>query len=196
MLSKVSRASRFVSILSKGAARALPMASFASLSASAPMKAAVRPVTMPTLESLVFKAPLRAFSVDPASDAAFQPQKKAAAAPASAEEEEMSEMLRQIGEVVANNKVVLFMKGVPEQPQCGFSSRVVQILSHLNVQYEACNVLDSPVLREGIKKFSDWPTIPQLYVNGEFVGGCDIVTSMFTSGELHQLFGLEKPKAE
>jgi monothiol glutaredoxin len=64
------------------------------------------------------------------------------------------------------------------------------------VQYEACNVLDSPVLREGIKKFSDWPTIPQLYVNGEFVGGCDIVTSMFTSGELHQLFGLEKPKAE
>jgi len=64
------------------------------------------------------------------------------------------------------------------------------------VQYEACNVLDSPVLRDGIKIFSDWPTIPQLYVNGEFVGGCDIVTSMFQSGELHELFGMKKPASE
>ena len=80
--------------------------------------------------------------------------------------------------------VVLFMKGTPMFPQCGFSARVVQILRHAGVDFNAVNVLEDPELREGIKAFSDWPTIPQLYVKGEFIGGCDIVTEMFQSGDL------------
>jgi monothiol glutaredoxin len=89
-----------------------------------------------------------------------------------------------IGKTIAGNDVVLFMKGVPEQPQCGFSALVVQILDHLGVDFAAVNVLQDDDLRQGIKAFSDWPTIPQLYVKGEFVGGCDIVKEMFQSGEL------------
>jgi len=80
--------------------------------------------------------------------------------------------------------VVLFMKGTPVFPQCGFSARVVQILSHLQVPFKGVNVLEDAELREGIKSFSNWPTIPQLYVAGEFVGGCDIVMEMFQAGEL------------
>ncbi|WDI31151.1 Grx4 family monothiol glutaredoxin [Hyphococcus flavus] len=80
--------------------------------------------------------------------------------------------------------VMLFMKGTPQFPQCGFSSVVVQILDHLGVEYTSANVLESDDLRQGIKTFSDWPTIPQLYVKGEFVGGCDIVREMFEQGEL------------
>ncbi len=83
--------------------------------------------------------------------------------------------------------VMLFMKGTAMFPQCGFSARVVQILSHLNVPFRTANVLEDAELREGIKQFSNWPTIPQLYVKGEFVGGCDIVTEMFQSGELETL---------
>jgi len=83
--------------------------------------------------------------------------------------------------------VVLFMKGNPMFPQCGFSARVVQILKHSGVNFDSVNVLEDPEIREGIKAFSDWPTIPQLYVKGEFVGGCDIVTEMFQSGELQTL---------
>jgi monothiol glutaredoxin len=83
--------------------------------------------------------------------------------------------------------VMLFMKGTAMFPQCGFSARVVQILSHLNVPFRTANVLEDPELREGIKEFSNWPTIPQLYVRGEFVGGCDIITEMFQSGELETL---------
>jgi monothiol glutaredoxin len=83
--------------------------------------------------------------------------------------------------------VMLFMKGTAMFPQCGFSARVVQILSHLHVPFRTANVLEDPELREGIKAFSNWPTIPQLYVKGEFVGGCDIVTEMFQSGELETL---------
>lgn len=89
-----------------------------------------------------------------------------------------------IKSIVEGNDVVLFMKGVPEQPQCGFSSVVVQILDHLGVDYGAVNVLADPDIREGVKVFSDWPTIPQLYVKGEFVGGCDIIREMFETGEL------------
>ena len=89
-----------------------------------------------------------------------------------------------IAKSVAENPVVLFMKGVPEQPQCGFSAVCVQILDHLNADFVGVNVLQSDELRQGIKDFSDWPTIPQLYVKGEFVGGCDIVREMFQSGEL------------
>ena len=85
---------------------------------------------------------------------------------------------------VDKDDVVLFMKGTPQFPQCGFSSTVVQVLDYLGVDYGAENVLASDDLRQGIKEFSDWPTIPQLYVKGEFVGGCDIVREMFESGEL------------
>jgi monothiol glutaredoxin len=89
-----------------------------------------------------------------------------------------------IAKTVAEHPVVLFMKGVPEQPQCGFSAQVVQILDHLGADFVGVNVLQSEPLRDGIKTYSDWPTIPQLYVKGEFVGGCDIVREMFQSGEL------------
>ncbi|GAN53371.1 Grx4 family monothiol glutaredoxin [Tanticharoenia sakaeratensis] len=86
------------------------------------------------------------------------------------------------------NPVMLFMKGDRMFPQCGFSQRVVQILDHLHVPYQTANVLESAELRQGIKDFSQWPTVPQLYVKGEFIGGCDIVTAMFQSGELEALF--------
>ena len=89
-----------------------------------------------------------------------------------------------IAQTVKDYPVVLFMKGVPEQPQCGFSAQVVQILDHLGADFVGVNVLQNDQLREGIKAFSDWPTIPQLYVKGEFVGGADIVREMFQSGEL------------
>jgi monothiol glutaredoxin len=85
---------------------------------------------------------------------------------------------------VAENDVVLFMKGTPVFPQCGFSAMVVQVLSHMGVKFKGINVLEDPSLRQGIKEFSSWPTIPQLYVKGEFVGGSDIVREMFESGEL------------
>ena len=88
---------------------------------------------------------------------------------------------------VKSNPVVLFMKGTPVFPQCGFSARVVQILSHLGVPFKGVNVLEDMEIREGIKSYTNWPTIPQLYVDGEFVGGCDIVMEMFQAGELQGL---------
>jgi len=91
------------------------------------------------------------------------------------------------GEIAAN-PVMLYMKGNAMFPQCGFSARVVQILSHMDVPFATANVLEDAQLREGIKSFSNWPTIPQLYVKGELVGGCDIVTEMYQSGELETLF--------
>ncbi|MGH6812402.1 MAG: Grx4 family monothiol glutaredoxin [Methylocella sp.] len=90
----------------------------------------------------------------------------------------------EIQSTIDNNDVVLFMKGTPDFPQCGFSGRVVQILNSLAVSYKPVDCLASDEIRQGIKDFSDWPTIPQLYVKGEFVGGCDIVREMFQSGEL------------
>ncbi len=93
------------------------------------------------------------------------------------------------------NPVMLFMKGNALFPQCGFSARVVQILSHLQVPFQTANVLEDPELREGIKAFSNWPTIPQLYVKGEMVGGCDIVTEMYQSGELETLLAEKGIKA-
>jgi monothiol glutaredoxin len=89
-----------------------------------------------------------------------------------------------IQKTVDENPVVLFMKGVPDQPQCGFSALVVQVLDHLGVDFAGVNVLANEELRQGVKAYSNWPTIPQLYVKGEFVGGCDIVKEMFQSGEL------------
>ncbi|MCV6824155.1 MULTISPECIES: Grx4 family monothiol glutaredoxin [Halocynthiibacter] len=94
----------------------------------------------------------------------------------------------QIKETVTNNDVVLFMKGTKEMPQCGFSSRVAGVLNFMGVDFADVNVLADDELRQGIKDYSDWPTIPQLYVKGEFVGGCDIVTEMTLSGELDTLF--------
>jgi monothiol glutaredoxin len=92
-----------------------------------------------------------------------------------------------IDTVVKSNDVVLFMKGTPQFPQCGFSAQVVQILDHLGVAYNSFNVLENNDLRTGIKTYSNWPTIPQLYVKGEFVGGCDIIREMFQAGELVSL---------
>lgn len=92
-----------------------------------------------------------------------------------------------IRETVTQNDVVLFMKGTRTMPQCGFSSRVAGVLNFMGVDYVDVNVLEDPEIRQGIKDYSDWPTIPQLYVKGEFVGGCDIVTEMTLSGELDQL---------
>jgi len=93
-----------------------------------------------------------------------------------------------IDEKVKNNDVFLFMKGTPDFPQCGFSGQVVQILNYLGVDFDSANVLESMELREGIKAYSNWPTIPQLYVKGEFIGGADIVREMFQSGELQAHF--------
>lgn len=96
----------------------------------------------------------------------------------------MSDVQAEIKEMVEQNDVLLFMKGTPIFPQCGFSSVVAGVLNHLGVEFASVNVLEDPDIRDGIKVYSDWPTIPQLYVKGEFVGGCDIVKEMFEEGEL------------
>jgi monothiol glutaredoxin len=96
-------------------------------------------------------------------------------------------MAEQIRKAIAENDVVLFMKGTPVFPQCGFSAAVVQALTHLGVKFKGVDVLQDAALRQAIKEFSNWPTIPQLYVKGEFVGGCDIVREMYQSGELVEL---------
>ena len=100
----------------------------------------------------------------------------------------MTDAHTRIDNEVKSQDVVLFMKGTPQFPQCGFSGQVVQILDYLGVPYKGLNVLESDDLRQGIKTYSNWPTVPQLYVKGEFVGGCDIVREMFQQGELGQLF--------
>ncbi len=99
----------------------------------------------------------------------------------------MSDANARIAEIVQSNDVVLFMKGTPLFPQCGFSSRAIAILEHLGVAYEGVDVLQDMEVRQGIKAYSDWPTIPQLYVKGEFVGGSDIMMEMYEAGELHAL---------
>jgi monothiol glutaredoxin len=101
----------------------------------------------------------------------------------------MNSTAERIKDVIASSDVVLFMKGVPAAPQCGFSAAVVQILSSLAVPFKSVDVLSDPQIREGIKTFSNWPTIPQLYVKGEFLGGSDIVREMFQAGELKALLG-------
>ena len=101
----------------------------------------------------------------------------------------MSDAQTRISEIVKNNDVVLFMKGTALFPQCGFSSRAVAILDRVGAGYETVDVLQDPEIRAGIKDYSDWPTIPQLYVKGEFVGGSDIMMEMFESGELQELLG-------
>ena len=103
----------------------------------------------------------------------------------------MSDAQTRIGDIVKSNDVVLFMKGTALFPQCGFSSRAVAILDHLGAPYETVDVLQDPEIRQGIKEYSDWPTIPQLYVKGEFVGGSDIMMEMFESGELQSLLAAD-----
>ena len=102
----------------------------------------------------------------------------------------------QIASTVKDNEVVLFMKGTPQFPQCGFSNTVVQILTYLGVDFKGVNVLASDEIRNGIKTFSNWPTIPQLYVKGEFIGGCDIVREMFEGGELKDFLAEKGIKVE
>ena len=97
-------------------------------------------------------------------------------------------VIQRIQQDITDNDVVLYMKGTPVFPQCGFSAAVVQVLSELGVKFKGIDVLTDPSLRQGIKEFSSWPTIPQLYVKGEFIGGCDIVREMYGSGELRDLF--------
>ena len=100
----------------------------------------------------------------------------------------MSENIKErIEKVIKNNHICLFMKGTPDVPQCGFSLAVANVLKHLNVQYKSINVLEDMEIREGIKDYSDWPTIPQLYIGGKFIGGCDIVKEMFEKGELKEI---------
>ena len=99
---------------------------------------------------------------------------------------------QKIENLIKNNDVCLFMKGTPESPQCGFSMAVSNVLKHLNVNFKGINVLEDEKLRQGIKDYSDWPTIPQLYVKGEFVGGCDIVKEMFEKGELKKFLAEKK----
>ena len=93
----------------------------------------------------------------------------------------------EIKNIIDKNDVCLFMKGVPEAPQCGFSMAISNILKHLNINFKGINVLENETIRRGIKEYSDWPTIPQLYIKGEFIGGCDIVKEMFEKGELKEL---------
>jgi len=100
----------------------------------------------------------------------------------------MSDINKQLDEIIKNNKVVLFMKGTPDMPQCGFSMAVANVLKHLEVEFTGINVLDDEEIRNGIKEYSNWPTIPQLYIKEEFVGGCDIVKEMFEKQELQQIF--------
>ena len=100
----------------------------------------------------------------------------------------MVDVSENIKNEIKSNDVVLFMKGTPVFPMCGFSAATVQVLSDIGVKFSSVNVLDSNEMREGIKKFSDWPTIPQLYVKEEFIGGCDIIKEMYESGELLELF--------
>ena len=98
----------------------------------------------------------------------------------------------EIKKIIDSNNVCLFMKGVPEAPQCGFSMTISNILKHLKVNFKGINVLENEDIRQGIKDYSDWPTIPQLYIKGEFVGGCDIVKEMFEKGELKDLLETKK----
>jgi monothiol glutaredoxin len=99
-----------------------------------------------------------------------------------------SAVISRIRDEISSNDVVLFMKGTPVFPQCGFSAAVVQILNHVGVKFSSVDVLMDPEIRQGIKEFTNWPTVPQLYIKGEFVGGCDIVREMFETGELEQAF--------
>jgi len=127
---------------------------------------------------------MRCFSNESHDD--FAPKKK------TPEPEGMGEVIDMIKNQVKENDIMLYMKGTPSAPQCGFSGQSVRILHALGVDFSSVNVLEYPMIREGIKSHSQWPTIPQLYIKGEFVGGCEIMTTMFTDGELEKLLKEEK----
>jgi len=110
-------------------------------------------------------------------------------------EQATNPMREAIESAIAENEVILFMKGVPEQPACGFSARTVSILNSVNTPFAAVNILPDPRIRQELSAISGWPTIPQLFVGGELVGGCDIVTEMYEAGELQQLLGVDVPPA-
>ncbi len=97
------------------------------------------------------------------------------------------DVMKKIKSQIENNKIILYMKGTKEMPMCGFSARVVHILNSFNVPYETVDVLQDPEIRQGIKEYSNWPTLPQLYVNGKFIGGCDICTELYETGELEKI---------
>ncbi|RLN49555.1 hypothetical protein BBJ29_004967 [Phytophthora kernoviae] len=134
----------------------------------------------------------RLFSAKSSDDSHSDFQPKYHAAKSS----EKDEIIKMIESHVKTYPVMLYMKGTPSAPQCGFSMQVVRILHAQGVSFDSVNVLDHPEIREGVKEYSQWPTIPQLYVNGEFVGGCDIITDMSKSGELAELLAEFKPKTE
>ncbi len=109
--------------------------------------------------------------------------------------ENLDNVIKEIEEDVKTNRVVLYMKGDRETPQCGFSAQVTHILTTLDVDFETRDVLEDSQLRHAIKEFSDWPTLPQLFIDAEFVGGCDIITEMHRNGELQELLGIQKTKS-
>ena len=104
----------------------------------------------------------------------------------------MEEITKKIEKIITENNVVLFMKGTSSMPQCGFSSRVAGVLNYLDIEFQDINVLESEEIRQGIKDYSDWPTVPQLYINGEFIGGADIISEMHENGELKELLTKNK----
>lgn len=127
----------------------------------------------------------RTFTSSPDSHDDFKPKKKTIP-------DDMNEVLKVIEDQVKKNPVILYMKGTPSKPQCGFSGQAVRILNAIGVPFSFVNILEYPAVREGVKLYSEWPTLPQLYVAGEFVGGCDIMTTMYNSGDLQKLFESHK----
>eukprot|EP00667_Euglena_gracilis_P029974 EG_transcript_40617 len=141
---------------------------------------ATRSLLVPTSNPKFQLPPFRCFATihTPGTHPDFAPKAK------NPQEEDLEAAIEEMKKDIQDNHVVLFMKGEPKNPQCGFSAKVVQILAQYGQKYIAYNVLADPLIRAGVKKISNWPTIPQLYVNGEFVGGCDIVTEMHNNNEL------------
>lgn len=153
---------------------------------------------MLSLHRPLSRLPLRRFptarffaSDDGGSHPDFAPQRKD-----TSKDNSKDNIQSMIAKHVKENPILLYMKGNPQQPMCGFSAKVVNILGKEGVDYSSVNVLDYPMIREGVKQYSDWPTIPQLYVHGEFIGGCDIVTQMHESGDLADLLVDEKEKQQ
>ena len=159
---------------------AAPAAANAAAAAAPATTALAAPLRPQRIMYSTTPSPLLASSNDD-SHSDFAPQRK------SVEDEDDAAIQDMIRDHVTSNPVMLYMKGTPSMPMCGFSAKVVGILQAEGVNFSSVNVLDYPTVREGVKKYAQWPTIPQLYVGGEFIGGCDIVTSMSESGELSEL---------
>ena len=161
----------------------VPAAATSSAAAAAPVAFALpTPLRQHQLHSMYSTAPpARMASSGDDSHSDFAPQRK------SVEDDDAAAVQDMIRDHVTSNRIMLYMKGTPSMPMCGFSAKVVGILQAEGVDFSSVNVLDYPSVREGVKQYAQWPTIPQLYVGGEFIGGCDIVTSMSESGELTEL---------